>query len=511
MDEEDAVPELPASRAKPQLRRADTAAIGADADAARAATVMSLVAERGHNFSDRRDADDDDDDTSNNEDVYASVKSAGAAGLDPDDLLEADDDALADERNADALAREEMRGAGGARPSRPAGGGRARLLEGFLWKKGSGATGRRRNSLSRIAEGLEAGLDTIAGAFKLGRRNWARRYFVLLPSPDGAEPSALFYFREKPKAAERAIMSFAADARPLDSVRGAGVVLLDSSQCAALKSPPDGGADKHGRFGVVVTHPRRGARVLAAGTAHARDAWVAAIEVAIEVGNPFSDDDERLTSTRRTESIAWLEKLVEPADAAASDGGGDSPAASPTKAAAAGAPPPPAAPPPPPDAPADAPPRPREDAAPPAPPPAKPEPEDAGEPKLEPEPEPAPKPELEPEPKPEPDPETEPEPEPEPEPAPTPPPEPEPEPEPAPTPQPEPESEPESNIPMQDEPAIEAATASADDAAMAAADAAIAAADVTLEAAAVTLAETAVEAPQRDCAQRLPEESTEAA
>ena len=64
---------------------------------------------------------------------------------------------------------------------------------------------------------------------------------------------------------------------------------------------------------------------------------------------------------------------------------------------------------------------------------------------------------------------------------------------------------------MQDEPAIEAATASADDAAMAAADAAIAAADVALEAAAVTLAETAVEAPQRDCAQRLPEESTEAA
>ena len=54
--EEDAVPELPAPRAKPALRRADTAAIGADADAARAATVMSLIAERGHNFTDRRDA-----------------------------------------------------------------------------------------------------------------------------------------------------------------------------------------------------------------------------------------------------------------------------------------------------------------------------------------------------------------------------------------------------------------------------------------------------------------------
>lgn len=76
-------------------------------------------------------------------------------------------------------------------------------MEGWLYKKGAG---------SRF----------------IGRRNWRRRYFVLISSRDGIEPSALFYFDQPPSYLPDEDLESDVVAETLPTPRGA--ILLDAAE-----------------------------------------------------------------------------------------------------------------------------------------------------------------------------------------------------------------------------------------------------------------------------------------
>ena len=184
----------------------------------------------------------------------------------------------------------------------------------WLWKKGSGKFKLHR--------------------FQLGGRPWAKRFVVIVCSRDGVEPSAVLYFHAAPARIDgeptwEHLASLTAD-------EDAGVVLLDSAACKvrAITLGGDDGADRHGRFRFLITHPKRGARVFACSTRAEREVWVSGIRVAIERGNEvvgqgakrrqLSIDEQQ----KRTQLVKRLETLLldEPDDAdadALADGADD--------------------------------------------------------------------------------------------------------------------------------------------------------------------------------------------